>query len=140
MRDKSIEVRSVAQETPALARFTLLAALALAGGVFSALPGYGADTRTVDIEIRNGKVVGKNSVRVTRGDAVQLRWRSDKALELHLHGHDVTIQVGPGMPADMTLRAHATGRFPVEIHGAKKSSGGHSHGHKPLYYLEVYPD
>lgn len=123
----------------ARARVTFLV-LALVGGLHTTTPGYGAGIRTVDIEVRNGKVVGKNSVRVTRGDTVELRWMSDKPLELHLHGYDVTIHVVPGTPAVMKLRAHATGRFPVEIHGDKKSSGGHSHGHKPLYYLEVYPD
>jgi hypothetical protein len=147
MRDEANQMRSVAQGTEALAstvpyaraRLLLLAVLALAGGLFPALPACGAGTRTVEIEVRNGKVVGKNSTRVIRGDTVQLRWSSDKALELHLHGYDVTIQVGPGMPAEMNFRAHATGRFPVEIHG-KKSGGGHSHGHKSIYYLEVYPD
>lgn len=121
-------------------RRTMLVVWALAGALFLAAPGHGAGTRTVDIEVRNGKVVGKNSVRVTRGDTVQLRWVSDKPLDLHLHGYDVTVHVMPGTPAEMKLRAHATGRFPVEIHGEKKSSGGHSHGHKPLYFLEVYPD
>jgi len=146
MSDRTIHGPNAAQRNEALAcarpyarvRLTMLAVLALAGGLFLAVPGYGAGTRTVDIEVRNGKVVGKNSVRVTRGDTVELRWMSDKPLELHLHGYDVTVHVVPGTPADMKLRAHATGRFPVEIHGEKKSSGGHSH--KPLYYLEVYPD
>jgi hypothetical protein len=118
----------------------VLAPILLAACLISAVPGHGAGTRTVDIELTNGKVVGKNSVRVTQGDTVTLRWVSDKPLELHLHGYDVTTRVIPGTPAEMKLRAHATGRFPVEIHTEKKSSGGHSHGHKPLYYLEVYPD
>ncbi len=131
---------SAPEKTDALARVTVLAVLLLVGSLGTAMPAYGAGTRTVDIEIRNGKVVGKNSARVTRGDTVQLRWSSDKPLALHLHGYDVTIHVVPGTPAEMKLRAHATGRFPVEIHGEKKSSGGHSHGGKPLYYLEVYPD
>jgi len=146
MSDKAIHGSNAAQRNEALAcarpyahaRLTMLAVLALAGGLFLAVPGYGAGTRAVDIEVRNGKVIGKNAVRVTRGDTVDLRWMSDKPLELHLHGYDVTVHVVPGTRADMKLRAHATGRFPVEIHGEKKSSGGHSH--KPLYYLEVYPD
>jgi hypothetical protein len=118
----------------------ILTPILLAACLISAAPGHGAGTRTVDIEIRSGKVVGKNAVRVTRGDTVELRWVSDQPLELHLHGYDVTTRVVPGTPAAMKLRAHATGRFPVEIHGERKSSGGHSHGAKPLFYLEVYPD
>lgn len=148
MSDKAIHGPNAAQRNEALAcacryaraRLMMVAISALTGALFVAIPGYGAETRTVDIEVRNGKVIGKNSVRVTRGDTVQLRWSSDKPLELHLHGYDVTIHVVPGTPAEMKVQAHATGRFPVEIHGERKSSGGHGHGHKPVFYLEVYPD
>jgi FtsP/CotA-like multicopper oxidase with cupredoxin domain len=83
-------------------------------------------------------VVGKKSIRVTRGDTVVLRWNSDTRLELHLHGYDVTVVATPGTPAEMKIVARATGRFPVEIHGQSGSSGGH--GHKDLLHLEVYPD
>lgn len=110
----------------------------LIGSCLIAMCGYAAGVRTVDIELAGGKVAGKNSVRVTQGDSVQLRWKSDVPLELHLHGYDLTTRVSPGMPGEMKFTAHATGRFPVEIHGERKSSGGH--GHKPVFYLEVYPD
>ncbi|MNC89469.1 hypothetical protein D3C83_54100 [compost metagenome] len=96
--------------------------------------------KTIDITISNGQVVGKKSVRVTRGDTVILRWRSDQPLELHLHGYDLTATVTPGTPAEMRIVARATGRFPVEVHGEGGARGGHSHGHKALFHLEVYPD
>jgi hypothetical protein len=105
-----------------------------------ALPAHGDNAKTVDITIKNGQVVGKKSARVTRGDTVVLRWRSDKRLELHLHGYDVTATVNPGSPAEMKIVARATGRFPVEVHGQSGSSGGHGHGHKTLFHLEVHPD
>ena len=124
---------------PVGARVYGLILLLAAAELFPAMPGYGDITREVEIVIKNSKVVGKNTVRVTKGETVQLRWNSDQPLELHLHGYDVTIRVSPGTPAEMKFKAHATGRFPVEVHG-KKSSGGHSHGHKPIFYLEVYPE
>jgi hypothetical protein len=114
-----------------------IAATTLAAGLFLALPGHGDSTKSIDIEIRSGKVVGKQSARVVKGDTVTLRWRSDQRLELHLHGYDVKAKVGPAAPAEMRIQARATGRFPVEIH-AQRESGGH--GHKTIFYLEVYPD
>lgn len=119
-----------------LARTATIAVAAMAG-LICAVPGHGENIRTVDIEIRNGKVVGKNALRVSRGDTVVLRWSSDKRLELHLHGYDVQTTVSPGGRAEMRIRAHATGRFPVEIHGQGRSGGGHDHG--AVFYLEVYP-
>lgn len=109
----------------------------MAACLFFAFPALAAGTRTFDIEIRQGKVVGKKSVRVSRGDVVILRWSSDQLLELHLHGYDVTTTVSPGKLAEMKFEARATGRFPVEKHG-KAGAGGH--GHAPLFHLEVYPD
>lgn len=119
-------------------RAMIIAIAVLAAGAFPAPSGYGAGTRTVDIELRNGKVVGKNSVRVTKSDSVLLRWSSDRRIELHLHGYDVTATVNPGTPAEMKVLARATGRFPVEIHGQGGPGGGH--GHRTIFHLEVYPD
>jgi hypothetical protein len=114
-------------------RFFTAALVFLCGG----LPVHAANIKTFETEIANGAVVGKKSVRVTRGDTVILRWKSDKPLELHLHGYDVTTRVTPGAPAEMKVSARATGRFPVEVHvvGAR---GGHAH--KPIFHLEVYPE
>ena len=106
--------------------------------LFPTPPALAENPKTVDITIRNGQVVGKKSVRVTRGDTVVLRWRSDQPLELHLHGYDLAATVKPGTPAEMKIVARATGRFPVEVHGESGASGGH--GHKALFHLEVYPD
>ena len=115
------------------ARRVLVVALAasLVGLSASAL-----GARTIDISIREGKVAGKNVVRVPKGETVTLRWISDKPLALHLHGYDKEVTVTPGKPAEMTFEARATGRFPVEIHG-DGGSGGHQH--KPLFFLEVHP-
>lgn len=120
-----------------LVRFAIISAFAVAANLFLVFPGHAAGTRTIDIEIRQGKVVGERSARVSRGDVVILRWRSDQRLELHLHGYDLTTTVSPGKLAEMKVEARATGRFPLEKHG---QAGVGGHGHAPLFHLEVYPD
>ncbi len=110
--------------------------VALAAGTLPALPGRADHTRTFDIAIKDGQVVGRRSARVSKGDAVVLRWTSDRRLELHLHGYDVKATVSPGAPAEMRVQARATGRFPVEVHGP----GGSGRGHQTIFHLEVYPD
>lgn len=102
-----------------------------------AVPAHGQQVRTFDIAIRNGAVTGSKSARVTRGADVVLRWSSDRPLELHLHGYDLTVKVAPDQPAEMKLHARATGRFPVEVHGQR---GAGSHGHSTVFHLEVHPD
>jgi hypothetical protein len=134
---RKVETSALFTRRSLLVRTAMVAVVAMAG-LICAVPGHAENTRALDIEVRNGKVVGKNSVRVSRGDTVILSWSSDKRLDLHLHGYDVQTSVIPGMRAQMRIRAHATGRFPVEIHGQGGSAGGH--GHKAIFHLEVYPD
>jgi FtsP/CotA-like multicopper oxidase with cupredoxin domain len=96
-----------------------------------------APRRVIEVRIENRKVVApREAIRITEGDAVELRWTSDEAAELHLHGYDLTIHVRPDEPASMIIEADATGRFPITSHGW--AAGGH--GHDALTYLEVYPD
>ncbi len=78
------------------------------------------------------------SIRVKQGDAVRLRWTSDRPIPLHLHGYDIETKVEPGTTAEMTFTARATGRFPVEEH-KPDTRGGHSHGEAPLVRIEVRP-
>lgn len=120
-------------------RNTRLRRLVLATVMLALVPtlsAHGAGTKTLDIAIKNGVVTGSKSARVTLGDTVILRWTSDKPLELHLHGYDLTVSVAPGGGAEMKVAARATGRFPVEVHMAGARGG---HAHKPLFHLEVYP-
>lgn len=120
-------------------RNTRLRRLVLATVMLALVPtlsAHGAGTKTLDIAIKNGVVTGSKSARVTLGDTVILRWTSDKPLDLHLHGYDLTVSVAPGGGAEMKVAARATGRFPVEVHMAGARGG---HAHKPLFHLEVYP-
>lgn len=90
------------------------------------------------IGIENGRVPpGLRLIRVKQGDAVRLRWTSDRPIVVHLHGYDIETRIEPGAVAEMTFTARATGRFPVEEH--KPAARGHSHGEAPLVRIEVRP-
>ena len=77
-------------------------------------------------------------MRVRQGDAVKLRWTTDRAIILHLHGYDIEAKVEPGAVTEMAFTARATGRFPIEEH-RPNAKGGHSHAEAPLVRIEVYP-
>ncbi len=96
-----------------------------------------APQQVIEVRIENRKVVAPSeTIRITEGDVIELRWTSDESVELHLHGYDLEIHVRPDEPAVMVIKAYATGRFPITSHGW--GEGGH--GHDALTYLEVYPD
>jgi hypothetical protein len=94
---------------------------------------------TFDLKIESGRVAQTmRLIRVKQGDAVKLRWTTDRPIILHLHGYDVETKVEPGAAAEMSFSAHATGRFPVEEHKSN-AKGGHSHSEAPLVRIEVRP-
>ena len=115
----------------------------IAGGLFlpAALIRAGAgqegSPKVIEVRIENRKVVAPSeAIRITEGDVVELRWTSDEAVELHLHGYDLKTQVRPDEAATMVVEAYAAGRFPITSHGW--GEGGQ--GHDALTYLEVYPN
>ena len=109
----------------------LVVGLAGIGGVL-------AEELTFDLKVERGRVANNMQlIRVKQGDVVRLRWSTDRALDLHLHGYDIEQTIMPGTVAEMTFTARATGRFPVAVHTPKRG-GGHSHG-APLVQIEVYP-
>ncbi len=94
---------------------------------------------TFDLKIVAGKVPqNMRLVRVKQGDAVKLRWTSDRPIVLHLHGYDIESKVEPGIVSEMAFVARATGRFSVEEHKSD-AKGGHSHGEAALVRIEVLP-
>ena len=76
---------------------------------------------------------GPSVVRVLQGDLVILRWTTDRAVELHLHGYDVSVRATPAAPAEMRLEAHATGRFAVAAHDEARDV------ERTILHLEVHP-
>jgi hypothetical protein len=120
---------------------SLLAALALALSLASMLDvtAVGAAEVTFVLPIAKGRVPeNMRLIRVKRGDVVTLKWSSDKAMRLHLHGYDIEKEVAPGAVTEMAFTARATGRFTVEPHVGKQPAGGHAHG-DVLVTIEVYP-
>jgi len=95
---------------------------------------FAADgAKVFELVLAEGKVAGNNTLRVKRGERVELRWSGDRSTVLHLHGYDVECAVSPGAPAAMVFKADLAGRFPVSEH---RHGPGH---HRALLYLEVHP-
>ncbi len=119
----------------------MLLSIVLLGAIASQLGIVIAQTSEVvfDLKVEKGKVAqGMRLIRVKQGDAVRLRWTTDRPIVLHLHGYDIETKVEPGAATEMAFTAHATGRFPVEEH-KPNAKGGHSHGEAPLVRIEVRP-
>ena len=91
-------------------------------------------SRAFELALAKGRVdAAQETVRVKKGDKVELRWTTDRRIALHLHGYDIETTVNPGQPAVMSFQARIAGRFPVSEHG-------HGSRHeRPLLYLEVLP-
>ena len=80
---------------------------------------------------------GGPTIRVTQGERVELVWSSDEGVDLHLHGYDLELHVPAGEPAVLAFTAAVAGRFPLTSHGF---AGGGDHSHRPLLYVEIYPE
>ena len=81
-------------------------------------------------------------IRAKQGDSVEIAFTADEAVELHLHGYDISRRVAPGKPADMKFQAKLAGRFPLEAHaspGRDTPEGGAKRRHVTLLYFEVHP-
>lgn len=123
------------------------AALAVASAALPAIAWMGtpraASEETVfELAIQNRKVAGASrTIRAKQNDTVVLRWRTDEAVTLHLHGYEIERTLEPGQVAEMRFEARATGRFAVEAHGFGESAGGKTKkgGHATLLHLEVHP-
>ena len=105
---------------------------------FAPAAAQGSPELVFDVRIERGRVApAMTLIRVTQGDAVRLRWTSDRPIILHLHGYDIESKVAPGSVTEMAFIARATGRFPVEEHNPH-AQGGHAHG-EALVRIEVHP-
>jgi hypothetical protein len=90
-----------------------------------------AEARRFDLRIENGRIADNvKTVQVQRDEVVELSWSADRRTIVHLHGYSIEVTVNPGETQIMAFRARATGRFPIEAHGAR---------HTVLFYLEVHP-
>lgn len=110
-----------------------------------ALLGAASVVREFDLSILKRRVEGNlSTIRVKRGDTVLLRWRSDEAVLLHVHGYDLRASLAPAVPANMRFEASAAGRFAISAHefGTAADPVGRAKRHREitLLYLEVLPE
>jgi hypothetical protein len=92
-----------------------------------------AEPRVIELALREGRLPERQRViTVRQGDDVTLAWTTDRPVTLHLHGYDLETKATPGTPVSMRFVARATGRFPIEMHGAQGA-------HTVVGYLEVHP-
>jgi FtsP/CotA-like multicopper oxidase with cupredoxin domain len=110
--------------------------VAVATGVFAAVP----PEKIFDMTIGGGVLPAEQRViKVARGDTVRLRVMTDAPGELHLHGYRLELKPAPGRPAETVFKAHATGRYPFEWHGAGDKAKGSRHHGPEFAVLEVHP-
>ena len=130
--------RAISWRRPMAACLGLLMLAGLAGTAGADSDADPGDVVTFDLVLEDYQLsAGENVARVRQGDRVELRWQSDAAAAVHLHGYDIELHLHAGEMAVMAFEAEATGRFPVELHGGGEAGGGHHGG--ALLYVEVHP-
>ena len=71
----------------------------------------------IEVRVAGGQVSGDTGrVPVAVGEQVTLVITSDVADEAHLHGYDLTADLAPGTPAEISFAATIPGVFEVELH------------------------
>ena len=78
--------------------------------------------KTVNLAIRQD-TMAPDEITVNKGDQVRLRITSDRPLEFHLHGYNLSKEVGPDEPAELAFDATNTGRFEIEDEQAHRELG-----------------
>ena len=101
--------------------------------------------REFEISIRDRRVEGIGStIRVKRGETVLLRWRTDEAVSLHVHGYDLYANLSASSARTIRFEATVAGRFPISAHefgtAADQGARPKSHREVTLLYLEVLPE
>ena len=82
-------------------------------------PGVVALDAWFEVEVRDGKVTGGiPRLEVSIGEVVAVAIVSDVFDQLHLHVYDALADVGPGIEADLVVRADVPGVFEAELHGS----------------------
>lgn len=78
-----------------------------------------APARVETIRIRDGKPAsGKaRTLKFDSGETVRLRFTSNAASEIHIHGYDKYVDVPAGGSARTRFEANAEGIFEIEDHG-----------------------
>ncbi len=69
--------------------------------------------KTFDLAVVGG-IMTPDEITVDEGDQVNLRITSDSPIEFHLHGYNLSEEIEPGEPAELSFDAAITGRFEIE--------------------------
>ncbi len=135
------------REWLALAAATALAFVPASVNAADATPG--AAEKIFAIDITAGKTPpAQQVIRVEKNDLVKLRISSDTAGDVHLHAYRKDVKLVPGTSAEISFKAHATGRFRIEWHAVadkntkgdtKSDAKASAHHAPPLAILEVRP-
>ena len=122
-------------------------AIVLVGVAFLGAESLGAASavREFEISIRDRRIEGgPSTIRVKRGETVSLRWRTDEAVSLHVHGYDIRANLSAASPSTIRFEATVAGRFPITAHefgaGAAPGARPNTHREVTLLYLEVLPE
>jgi hypothetical protein len=75
---------------------------------------------TFTITVRGGSVEGPSRARVKVNQSVLLRVTSDTEDEVHVHGYDERVDVGPGNTAEITFLADIAGTVEVELENSRR--------------------
>lgn len=92
---------------------------AVQGTATTATAGTSSPTEgvVVDLDVAGGQPVGGAlAIEADVGEQVTLRFRADVPDEVHVHGYDLTVAVGPGEPGELTFVADIPGQFEIELH------------------------
>lgn len=82
----------------------------------TATPEPTPEIRTIDVEVRDGEVVGgPQRFQVSVGEDVQIVVTSDVADEVHVHGYDFTEDVEAGGERSILFTVDIPGVFEVEL-------------------------
>jgi FtsP/CotA-like multicopper oxidase with cupredoxin domain len=77
--------------------------------------------KLIQVRVAGGKVeTAERRVTVAKGDRVRIQVESDVAEEVHVHGYDLSEDVGPGKPATIEFTANLPGVWEVELENAKR--------------------
>jgi hypothetical protein len=77
-----------------------------------------AAPRVPTLVVEGGRPKGDaRELTFSKGERVRFRVRSDVVEELHIHGYDRYVDIGPGKTASVSFPASIEGIFEVELHG-----------------------
>jgi hypothetical protein len=75
----------------------------------------------IEVKVVGGRPEGGvQRAAVKLGETAVLRVTSDVDDEVHVHGYDLTFDVGPGVAGEVTFEATIPGVFEVELHDARR--------------------